>query len=91
MNSEELQVYKLLGKIHSLISTVSTFDEAIRGVSTLLVDWSDDLKLKSSMTLFAETLPDVDIFQKILDKFYNGMKDSETIRILNRVDVETAE
>lgn len=38
MNSEDLQVYKLLGKIHSLISTVSTFDEAIRGVSRLLVD-----------------------------------------------------
>ena len=47
-------------------------------------DWPDDLKLKSSMTLFAEALPDVDIFQKVLDKFYNGKKDSETIRILNQ-------
>ena len=39
----------------------------------------DDLKLKSSMTLFAEACPDIDIFQKVLDKFFNGAKDPKTL------------
>ena len=39
----------------------------------------DDMKLKSSMTLFAE-LPGTDpVFQKVLDKFFNGTRDSKTI------------
>ena len=42
----------------------------------------DDMKLKSSMTLFAE-LPGTDpVFQKVLDKFFNGTRDSKTIEIL---------
>ncbi|HEY0245465.1 MAG TPA: DUF1810 domain-containing protein [Mucilaginibacter sp.] len=42
----------------------------------------DDLKLKSSMTLFA-SLPDTDeVFQLVLDKFFNGMKDNKTLQIL---------
>jgi uncharacterized protein (DUF1810 family) len=42
----------------------------------------DDLKLKSSMTLFA-SLPDTDpVFQLVLDKFFNGAKDSKTLNII---------
>jgi uncharacterized protein (DUF1810 family) len=42
----------------------------------------DDLKLKSSMTLFA-ALPDTDpVFGKVLAKFFNGIKDLDTIRLL---------
>ncbi len=42
----------------------------------------DDLKLKSSMTLFS-SLPDADpIFGLILVKFYNGLKDEKTLRKL---------
>ncbi len=42
----------------------------------------DDRKLQSSMTLFAQ-LPGTDaIFQKVLDKFFNGTKDNKTIEIL---------
>ncbi len=40
----------------------------------------DDMKLRSSMTLFA-ILPDADpVFQKVLDKFYGGKKDKLTLR-----------
>lgn len=42
----------------------------------------DDLKLRSSMTLFAEAVPDEEVFGKVLDKFYNGKKDERTIAIL---------
>ena len=44
----------------------------------------DDVKLKSSMTLFA-SLPNTDpVFQAVLDKFFNGTKDNQTLRILER-------
>ena len=40
------------------------------------------MKLKSSMTLFA-ALPGTDpVFQTVLDKFFNGTRDSKTIEIL---------
>lgn len=42
----------------------------------------DDLKLCSSMTLFAEVNPDDPVFQKVLDKYYNGRKDQRTLEIL---------
>lgn len=40
----------------------------------------DALKLKSSMTLFSY-VSDNEIFNKVIDKFFNGSKDSTTIRI----------
>jgi uncharacterized protein (DUF1810 family) len=42
----------------------------------------DDMKLKSSMTLFA-SLPDAyPVFQSILDKFFNGEPDSKTLHLI---------
>lgn len=42
----------------------------------------DDLKLKSCMTLFA-SVPGADpVFDRVLLKFYNGLKDHKTLRIL---------
>ncbi len=41
----------------------------------------DDLKLKSSMTLFA-SLGTSPVFQQVLDKFYRGAQDDKTLRIL---------
>lgn len=42
----------------------------------------DDMKLHSSMTLFAEADPDNDIFMKVIDKFFGGKKDSRTLEII---------
>jgi len=43
----------------------------------------DDLKLKSSMTLFS-ALPNTDpVFELVLTKFFDGKKDSKTLQILN--------
>lgn len=44
--------------------------------------WPDDLKLKSSMTLFAVVKPECEVFQKMLDKFFHGERDQRTIEIL---------
>ncbi|AWM35260.1 DUF1810 domain-containing protein [Hymenobacter nivis] len=42
----------------------------------------DDLKLKSSMTLFA-ALPGADpIFQAVLVKFFGGVRDAKTLQII---------
>lgn len=43
----------------------------------------DDVKLRSSMTLFT-LVPGADkVFQKVLDKFFKGKKDDRTLQILN--------
>lgn len=43
----------------------------------------DDMKLKSSMTLFS-AVPDADpVFKKVLDKFFKGELDNKTIELLN--------
>ena len=51
--------------------------------ATYVMGYPDDLKLKSSMTLFSE-VSDIDVFKKVLDKFYNGEKDEMTISLLNK-------
>lgn len=44
----------------------------------------DDMKLKSSMTLFVEACPQEEVFQKVLDKFFNGIKDQKTVNLLKK-------
>ena len=44
----------------------------------------DDLKLKSSMTLFACADPENAVFEKVLEKFYNGHKDGRTFKMLSK-------
>lgn len=45
----------------------------------------DSVKLKSSMTLFSEIAPEEGIFTEVLDKFYKGKKDRETLRIIEEL------
>lgn len=48
--------------------------------------WPDNLKVRSSMTLFARATDDPDIqadFRAVLDKFYNGEDDPATVELLN--------
>ena len=49
---------------------------------TAVMGYPDDLKLRSSMTLFAEAAPEYPVFQQVLDKFYGGKKDSGTLALL---------
>ncbi len=46
-----------------------------------VMGYPDDLKLRSSMTLFLAASGD-EVFQKVLDKFYSGKPDSKTLSIL---------
>jgi uncharacterized protein (DUF1810 family) len=42
----------------------------------------DDVKLKSSMTLFAAVAPPGSVFEQVLEKFFGGERDPETVRRL---------
>jgi uncharacterized protein (DUF1810 family) len=43
----------------------------------------DEMKLKSSMTLFALTSEDYTIFDQVLEQFFNGEMDELTVRLIN--------
>ena len=47
-----------------------------------VMGYPDDLKLRSSMTLFAAVEPENGIFQSVLDKFFEGIPDERTLRLL---------
>jgi uncharacterized protein (DUF1810 family) len=44
----------------------------------------DDVKLKSSMTLFALLTGADPVFEAVLNKFFDGMKDAKTMEIISR-------
>ena len=45
-----------------------------------VMGYPDDLKLKSSMTLFAMVDPENQIYKRVLDKFFEGQMDDKTLR-----------
>jgi uncharacterized protein (DUF1810 family) len=47
-----------------------------------VMGYPDDLKLRSSMTLFHEVAPETEVFQNVLDKFFEGKPDQRTIELL---------
>ena len=47
-----------------------------------VMGYPDDLKLKSCMTLFLE-ISGESMFQKVLDKFFDGEKDEATLKLLH--------
>ena len=53
-----------------------------------VMGYTDALKLCSCMTLFEIAAPDVPEFGMVLEKFYNGVRDSNTIEILNKQNIK---
>lgn len=51
--------------------------------ATQIMGWPDDLKLRSSMTLFALATKDNSVFLKVLDKYFDSKPDAQTVDILN--------
>lgn len=47
-----------------------------------VMGWPDDMKLKSSMTLFSLAAPEELVFGKVLNKFFYGERDENTMRML---------
>jgi uncharacterized protein (DUF1810 family) len=48
--------------------------------------WPDELKLRSSATLFALASPPDSVFSRLLDKYFAGEPDPKTLRLLGRAD-----
>lgn len=71
---------------YTLSSNLIEISQALLDVdsddATVVMGWPDNLKLKSSMTLFALAKPECEVFQKVLDKFFHGKRDQKTIEIL---------
>jgi uncharacterized protein (DUF1810 family) len=44
----------------------------------------DDLKLRSSATLFALVSPAGSVFEQLLDRYFAGVRDDRTLRLLGR-------
>lgn len=42
----------------------------------------DDVKLKSSATLFAHVSPPHSVFERIVEKYFDGQRDDSTLRLL---------
>ena len=60
---------------------------AVEGRSALQIFGSpDDLKLWSSMTLFAWVAGVGSVFVQVLDKYYGGERDEHTLAFLNAMD-----
>jgi uncharacterized protein (DUF1810 family) len=52
--------------------------------ATSLMGSPDDMKLKSSMTLFAAVPSANAVFQQVLAKFFGGVQDSKTLQLLGK-------
>ena len=48
--------------------------------------YPDVLKLRSCMTLFAAVSEEDSVFQQVLDAYYRGEKDGQTLRIIRRTE-----
>ncbi len=56
---------------------------AIRGKTALEILGSpDDLKLRSSMTLFGRVAPEEPVFAQILERYFDGERDGRTLALL---------
>ena len=68
-------------------SRMNEICDALRGLessdASYIFGSPDDMKLKSSMTMFREACPENDRFQKVLDKFFEGECDRRTIELIS--------
>ena len=60
--------------------------KAVRNISSddarFVFGVPDDMKLRSSMTLFEQADPGQPVFGQVLDKFFQGERDERTLKIL---------
>jgi uncharacterized protein (DUF1810 family) len=55
-----------------------------------VMGFPDDLKLRSSMTLFHLADPSIEVFQKVLDQYFHGEMDQQTVDILGVKEEESS-
>lgn len=87
-DAEEAKAYMrdAVLRVH-MLEACQTLLELESEDASQIFGYPDDLKLQSCMTLFAVTVPDCEIFQRVLDKFYGGERDQKTVEILKNQKV----
>lgn len=85
---QEAQAYLAHDTLGPRLRECARLVAAIDGASAdEIFGWPDNLKVRSSMTLFARAADDPGIqadFRAVLDKFYNGEEDEATVELLSR-------
>ena len=71
----------ILGK--RLINLCSELLKLENATASEIFGYPDDIKLQSSMTLFAQAEGPDSVFTSVLNKYYGGAKDAATLKILN--------
>ena len=54
------------------------------GDASAVMGYPDDLKLRSSMTLFELAAPEQPVFGRVLEKYYSGHRDRRTLELLGK-------
>lgn len=65
---------------HCVAATLAVVDSTARQI----FGSPDDVKFRSSLTLFAEAAPDEPSFRQALDRYFGGEADPVTLKILGR-------
>ncbi|MEP6927031.1 MAG: DUF1810 domain-containing protein [Ginsengibacter sp.] len=82
-NIEEASLYLQHPVLASRLIEISQALLEIEGKSANQIFGSpDDLKLKSSMTLFSSVGDTNSVFETVLEKYFNGTKDLKTLQII---------
>jgi len=78
--AENYLAHPLLGK--RLIEISNALLEVEGKTANQIFGSPDDMKLKSSMTLFGALENTNPVFQRVLDKYFEGMKDQRTLELI---------
>jgi len=80
--AEDYLAHPILGK--RLIKIALVLLELDENNADKVFGYPDDMKLKSSITLFANVNRTNPVFIKILDKYFDGEQDAATLRLINK-------
>lgn len=81
----EAQAYWRHAVLGARLKQCSALMLAARGKSALqILGPPDDLKFRSSMTLFAQVATDEPLFRRALDRYFDGEPDERTLELLGR-------
>jgi len=83
--AEEFLMHPILGE--RLIEICNKLLELKSNDANKIFGSPDDLKLKSSMTLFSSLDNSNPVFQSVLEKFFNGTKDNKTLQIISEEQI----
>lgn len=79
--------HPVLGK--HLIETAQALLQIQGKTATEILGSPDDLKLRSSMTLFSSVADAPPVFDQVLHKYFNGLPDTRTLEMLQNMSVSS--